>query len=972
MDEQPHSIKAKIIEDPRESAQKRRQEEEKRLEQQHQDRLQARLAKLRAIAGTDADLDREKRELATKDLQAEEKRFWQQRQEGLQAHLAVLRAIGKAPAQRQTRNERQQEIQERFPQDRLKAQQFQREVQAAAVAAQKAGEAPSQGHPKSVAPHRGRPANMSRDASLDSLIVKILGKIWEPNVPIQEVQDLVVALPAAVNSERAAHESKIAELENKTSGGGGTKKSIDLDAQKEIQNLKSINSSLRSDVQRLEQSKKEAAATYQQALNTLKTGPNLQKEITKLNNMNSCLKADIKKLELTIKPGVTSTQNQTASLEAFEKLKDINGGMAHDIKKLEQAVKDGNAKGYCARTSYHGESNYGSATTNQISTTTAGLYGPQPPTRLENNRTVGNQEATSKNDTYQKPVVNLQSRLQSGSSAPAVPRIQPCSQPSTAFVSQPSNTIKPKTAAANPMTGPNKLELPPWNTGTFPALSFQQNTFLPTGAKPQVPSWNPRHLPTSSLQYSPFFATGSAAAADIATNASLPVNGNPQSQLQALQRPPPQDPRTQLYSASPAGMFFQSSGPADATNSLRPVQGNGKAIIHPSRLGQVDEAVLSTADDPRLSDGDSTMDNTASAVIPPTEIAQKSVVQAAHGLPSDNPSGQLHPIVMNEDWGRRYVALSENMTAQATEKPSFKAGPDVQEARVDATQDPRLIGRSTTTTGNKDAVSPSFDATEQSQDQTAELSTTSNSGMPSHVPSSTRSLLTIGTWKPMFNGSYRNAPSLGVTVSSPISEGSPLSSHSELNSANAMFGKKRAASLPNEQESAKKTKLNSTDGVLVDKSLTSLGDDIGQLQAKHVQAKYVQAKQRMAAPPSIGGMDVDKSNPKTTVAPVPTAAVVQSKEHERRDSAVATAAFFDPPPATLDGRQPTCMHCRFAKLECNHKSPCQNCEASMNACVYWKCEHEEKCTAPNCWYSHEPASEDIEELLPGKATESHA
>ena len=530
MDEHPHSIKAKIIENPRASAQKRRHEEEKRLDQQHQDRLQARLAKLRATAGTDAHLDREKRELAVKDLQAEEKRFWQQRQEGLQAHLAVLRRTGEATTQRQTRNERQQEIQERFPQDRLKAQQFQRKVQAAAMAAQKAGETPSQEHPKSAAPHRGQPANMSRDISLDSLIVKILGKIWEPTVPIPEVRDLVVALPAAVKSERAAHETKIAELENKTSDGGGAKRSIDLGFQKDFQNLKSINSSLRSDVQRFEQSKKEAAATYQQALNTLKAGPNLQKEITKLNNMNSCLKDDIKKLELTIKPGVTSTQNQTATLKAFEKLKDINGGMAHDIKKLEQAVKDGNAKGYCARTSYHGESNYGSATTNQISTTTAGLYGPQPPTRLKNNRTFGNQEATSKNETNQKAVVNLQSRLQSGSSAPTDPRIQPYPQPSTGFGFQPSNTIKPKSAAANPMTGPNKLELPPWNTGTFPALSFQQSTFLPTGAKPQMPSWNPKHLPASSLQQSPFFAAGSVAAADITTDASLPVNGNPQSQ----------------------------------------------------------------------------------------------------------------------------------------------------------------------------------------------------------------------------------------------------------------------------------------------------------------------------------------------------------------------------------------------------------------------------------------------------------
>jgi hypothetical protein len=371
----------------------------------------------------------------------------------------------------------------------------------------------------------------------------------------------------------------------------------------------------------------------------------------------------------------------------------------------------------------------------------------------------------------------------------------------------------------------------------------------------------------------------------------------------------------------------------------------------------VEDTVVAPAEDPRLVGRGVIAPGGKGAVFEYAKINQKSQIQPVHGLPSGNSSGQLHPIVANEDWAGKYPALSENMTADATE-------PVVQESQVDAPQDPRLPGRSTTTTGNKDAVSPAVSATLQSQRQTADYSTTGDFGMPSHVLLSARFLLPSETWKPMFSGSYGNAPSLGAPVSSPVNEGASLASHNESNSVTPISGKKRAASLPIERESAKKTKLNSTEGVVVDKGLTSLDDDIEQRQAK-----YVQAKQRLAAPP---GMDVDISNPKSIARPASADAAVQAKEHERRDSAVATAAFFNPPPATLDGRQPTCMHCRFAILECNHQSPCQHCEAQMNACVYWKCEFEEQCTAPNCWYSHEPASEDIEELLPGMPAESRS
>ena len=169
---------------------------------------------------------------------------------------------------------------------------------------------------------------MNRDLSLDSLIVKILGKIWEPTISTQEVRDLVVLLPAAVHSERAAHETKIADLEEKTSGSGVSRRLDDSEAQKEIHSLKSINGTLRSDVQRLQQQLKSQNAI-----------PNLQNEINRLKTINGTLKNGIKKLEDTIKQSHPSNL-QAGALKEVNNIKSIHGGVGAEIKKLEQAFKD--------------------------------------------------------------------------------------------------------------------------------------------------------------------------------------------------------------------------------------------------------------------------------------------------------------------------------------------------------------------------------------------------------------------------------------------------------------------------------------------------------------------------------------------------------------------------------------------------------------------------------------------------------
>lgn len=301
MNEHPYRVKRENIENSRAWAQRHRQVDEVSLEQRPRIRLQARLTK--------------------------------------------LRANGEAPAQRQTGNEGQQEIKQRSPQEQLRARVFQQDIKAAALATQRAFAGP-QAPKTSAAPLRDHLVNMNRDLSLDSLIVKILGRIWEPTIPAKALRDLVVSLPTAVHAERAAHETKVAELEKKIGGGGGSKKIIDSDAQKEIHSLKSINGSLRYDIKKLEQSRGQ------------EVGTGLQNEINKLKSFHGILKSDIGKLEETIKQSLT-TNLQHPALQEIRKLRSISSGVEADTWRLEQAAKDGNAESYRVKTC-----NYGIATTN--------------------------------------------------------------------------------------------------------------------------------------------------------------------------------------------------------------------------------------------------------------------------------------------------------------------------------------------------------------------------------------------------------------------------------------------------------------------------------------------------------------------------------------------------------------------------------------------------------------------------------
>lgn len=128
---------------------------------------------------------------------------------------------------------------------------------------------------------------MSNDMTLDSLMVKILGMVYPPLPMTQELRDLIIKLPVAINKERAAREATATQPVNHTTGGGNI--------------------------------------------------ANKDAEIKKLKATVICLQNQIKN---TAKKGVNNSNNNNAEIQ---KLKSEKGQLAADVKRLEQALKNPNA-----------------------------------------------------------------------------------------------------------------------------------------------------------------------------------------------------------------------------------------------------------------------------------------------------------------------------------------------------------------------------------------------------------------------------------------------------------------------------------------------------------------------------------------------------------------------------------------------------------------------------------------------------
>ena len=139
-------------------------------------------------------------------------------------------------------------------QERMKARLFQREV-ASAAAASTAGEQltvqplrqqPQVSQPSSSKTQATYRDNMGNEQAMDSLIVKILGKIQPPSQLTKELRDLVLQIPVALHTERTAAESRV----NQPKNDNKNHKNAGKDA--EIHKLKTEKGQLVADIKRLE------------------------------------------------------------------------------------------------------------------------------------------------------------------------------------------------------------------------------------------------------------------------------------------------------------------------------------------------------------------------------------------------------------------------------------------------------------------------------------------------------------------------------------------------------------------------------------------------------------------------------------------------------------------------------------------------------------------------------------------------
>lgn len=366
---------------------------------------------------------------------------------------------------------------------------------------------------------------------------------------------------------------------------------------------------------------------------------------------------------------------------------------------------------------------------------------------------------------------------------------------------------------------------------------------------------------------------------------------NPTTRPQLSARSPPQDPRPQLYMPTPTGFYFEPPG---ATSAPRVFQGNEKQTIHPSRLGQMDEASVSKVQDSALPGRIAAALGTSSAILAQIDSAHRQR-QAGGQLTADRSSIQpIYPPTTEASATSdtsKYGAprFFESALSYASQRvPST----EIRDAQGPSTRDPRLAGRPIAPTDKKRAASPSIE----------------------------------------------HEVAKKVKVESP---------------------EKRGVCTP-QDTSAQSSKPN---GELMRKECDrTCAACISEDEIEELEAQYVEAKRRHATPRAdTGDMTVDK--PTSQAVPEQPGPAVDGQsptQQERRDSA-ATAPAAPVASPSLSNRQPICARCRFARLACDHKIPCEDCSAHKVDCVYWSCEYGADCTSATCWFSHEPAAEALSE-----------
>ena len=236
------------------------------------------------------------------------------------------------------------------------------------------------------------------------------------------------------------------------------------------------------------------------------------------------------------------------------------------------------------------------------------------------------------------------------------------------------------------------------------------------------------------------------------------------------------------------------------------------------------------------------------------------------------------------------------------------------------------------------------------------------------------------SWTKGFAGAYRDNSAEGYSIDTPprplLAKEANLVTQASSTQSSAASGIKRAASpslttpditkkiknegtsdatvvqrtsedvaIPNDGDAAQSTKEDNTTHTPL--PAPDLEQVVKQALDKHWKSLYSPAVPNADMTPARAPIS------KTVLKPIQSDALQPSGTHARRDSIVSSPANIVDA-ATLANRQPVCSRCRFGKLNCDHKKPCQNCATYEAGCTYWSCEYGPECKSVTCWFSHEP------------------
>lgn len=795
---------------------------------------------------------------------------------------------------------------------RLKSRLFQREVAAAAAAT---GYQP-QVQPSALRPHPQPSASnanaahlvtMSNDMTLDSLMVKILGMVYPPLPMTQELRDLIIKLPVAINRERAAREAMVPQPVNQGTVGGAI---ASKDA--EIKKLKATVKELENQTRNQSKSTKNA-------------------EISKLKSEKAKLATNVKRLEQEVK-------NAKAPHDT----------LSNPLKSASQAVSSTFAPtgfGFTAPPGGRRGDSHQKSSSNAFVTRPNAV---KPECELQH---------ITKTGSNLLPVTNLQPRFQNRAVSPAKdprPQIYTTSalgfyyqstQNTNVFQGNERQTIHPSRMGQMDESSVTKLHDPlstsmgQPNTGVsnvgVGARQSQaaQQAFQKSVKKAVQKALYPDGIPATQAAQ----ASENQAAEKPSSGAKSSTLGGVLQQPTSLSSQPISAPAARK--ALPNEMWKSKFGGLDSNPSSQS-----------SQLASFNGTEKKDVQDSRLVDRTAAVAGMKRAASP---SAERDAVKKSKGDDNSQPAASNGIVKTKASPLQDPRLLDRSNNASVKKRAVSPSGEQdvAKKAKTDAVEDDANPQKASNCV-NKPQTHRFWDGNEAAKrlsQLNAEIERTqARYTEANHYRQPSRTSIDSGLDVSMANTTPRYKASQRIN-SDPV-ECSPkhVASTSAAKSSPAHKERRRsdAALL-----GASDVTTNVRNWIKSSSEQTSLisapVEDFPSQNERNDSAVALPATLTETAE-----MDNPQQSAAKTTAIAPASVKASPTHEERRDSAVAIA---DAPLQIVKagGRILTCMHCRFAKLPCNQQKPCQNCES--HKCVYVTCPYGMDCISAGCWYSHDPA-----------------